>query len=1316
VTNLEAAGEARCPELEALEQRPLAAATGDHVARCEACRLVVEVFEHGAALDDCLRFDALLAARADGSLNSAGHNLLDRHLASCASCRAVAQTLSPTQDAHGDHASLPKVDPADYAVGLEVARGGMGRILAARDLRVGRPVALKELLGRSPHLAARFEREARVTARLQHPGIVPIYEIGRWPDGTPFYTMRMVDGGTLRAAIDQLATRSAGHDRTTRLAARLALLPAVIAASEAIAFAHGQRVVHRDITPSNIIVGAYGETVVIDWGLAKDLSPGTTEDDPYTDPYRSGPTASDELTGAGAVVGTLAYMAPEQAHAAEVDERADVYALGAILYHVVAGTPPYRAGSSDELLAAVKAGPPPTIDRVAPTTPRDLVSIITKAMARDPHARYPSARELAEELNRFQTGRMVEAHSYSRVELVRRFVKRNRAAVTVTLLAVIVLGSAGTAAIARIIHSRAEARDTARALILEKGLAELRSGNGRAALAYLHEASQGGPRSSTLDFLLGTALADIAASERTLDCGGQTRFVGFSPDGKAMAVACHDVAKVWTIADGTLVATLPQHAGGFDTLTYSHDGATLATWGEDGIARLWDARSGALRREFRHAPGKNITFTTFTPDDRRIATAGDDGFARIWDVETGAQLREIEAASLGLRRVYGVLSHDGTRMLTTTMLGRGRAWNVDTGEDLGGFEHGSLVSGGEVSPDGTRALSCGLNGLTKLWDTRTGALLHTLEGHHGVVWKCVFSADGSLALTTGHDGTGKIWDLAAGELITSVDHGDIVVAGSFSHDGNRFVTVGVAGGAKVWDTHGGALLSSHDTVRGKDARFTPDGEHLVALRGDYRIQLWGASSTRTTSFRPPADSRVVGVTGEGTGIATEAGRGEVRVWAQRETARDAPWLPLTHPSLDAPIVTSAQRIAGKTLDGVAVVDVRTHATRELAVAEVSGLQLSGDGRCLVVMHPAAPPEIWDVDRGTRLVTLDGATRAIASPDCRRAVAWTGSAGSIPTIWDVELRARSALLPASDARPVGFSLDGTRVAVVEQVTAPSHAVSLWNTETGTAVMTRRDVSVEPSFDPTGRWLTTIGAVDRVVTIWRTRDGTIHDSFPGELLLGAQVSADAGLVAGIGDYGRAVLVMSATDGRILARWPIDQAGPSVTETGFRPPSGLTWWTPDSRSIVSQAAGVAIWSTSNPYTSERVAELVRQNVPWRVVNGQLQLIQNARLAGRVMHGSAPVADARVQLDIRTPPDVGAAPINWESTKAKFSRVEQQTASDGTFAFEQLVFGEYALTVVAAGTPAKTFEVHVGADEHPLELELTDRAGSDRPDWRSP
>ncbi|HTJ42980.1 MAG TPA: serine/threonine-protein kinase, partial [Kofleriaceae bacterium] len=184
---------------------------------------------------------------------------------------------------------LPTVDGDRYVPEREVARGGMGRIIAAHDRHLARPVALKELLAVGPDQAARFRREALITARLQHPAIVPVYEAGRWPSGEPFFAMKLVAG----RALDKVLA-----DRKT-LDERLALLPAVIAATDAIAYAHSQRVVHRDLKPSNVLVGDFGETVVIDWGLAKDLD--ATEHDSLPPAATPEPIASG-LTLAGAVM------------------------------------------------------------------------------------------------------------------------------------------------------------------------------------------------------------------------------------------------------------------------------------------------------------------------------------------------------------------------------------------------------------------------------------------------------------------------------------------------------------------------------------------------------------------------------------------------------------------------------------------------------------------------------------------------------------------------------------------------------------------------------------------------------------------------------------------------------------------------------------------------------------------------------------------------------------------------------------------------------------------------------------------------------
>jgi tetratricopeptide (TPR) repeat protein len=300
-----------------------------------------------------------------------------------------------------------------YVLGKEVARGGGGRIIEAFDRALDRTVAIKVPLDASG--AARLRDEADALARLQHPSIVPVYDVGVGDDGLPFFAMTLVGGRSLRDAIKEAAT----------LEARLGLLPAVLAVAEAVAFAHARGVLHRDLKPGNVLVGEFGETLVIDWGLAVGI----------------------DHRAEGAIEGTPAYMPPEQARGDAVDERADVYALGAMLYHVLTGAAPY-SNTDRRALDAVLAGAPEPIELSQPRAPRDLVAIAGKAMARDPAARYPSARQLADDLVRFQTGRLVSARRYSPVARARRWIGRHRAAVAIALT-VALGGAAVTAAMLR---------------------------------------------------------------------------------------------------------------------------------------------------------------------------------------------------------------------------------------------------------------------------------------------------------------------------------------------------------------------------------------------------------------------------------------------------------------------------------------------------------------------------------------------------------------------------------------------------------------------------------------------------------------------------------------------------------------------------------------------------------------------------------------------------------------------------------------------------------------------------------------------------
>nr|MBA3818764.1 serine/threonine protein kinase [Deltaproteobacteria bacterium] len=272
----------------------------------------------------------------------------------------------PTQAAAllGALPPLPLVDAAFYKADREIARGGMGRIVAAEDQRLGRRVALKELLEPAGEQLTRFHREALITARLQHPGIVPVYEAGRWPTGEPFFAMKLVSGRPLDRVIADART----------LEERLALLPRIAAAADAIAYAHSQRVVHRDLKPANVLIGEFGETVVIDWGLAKDLR--STEVDSL-DPQSPIGGAHDQ-TVAGAVMGTPAFMPPEQARGEAADERSDIYAIGAILYSVLCGSPPV---SGERALEDASAGSITPLREREPAVPPELASITERAMA-----------------------------------------------------------------------------------------------------------------------------------------------------------------------------------------------------------------------------------------------------------------------------------------------------------------------------------------------------------------------------------------------------------------------------------------------------------------------------------------------------------------------------------------------------------------------------------------------------------------------------------------------------------------------------------------------------------------------------------------------------------------------------------------------------------------------------------------------------------------------------------------------------------------------------------------------------------------------
>jgi eukaryotic-like serine/threonine-protein kinase len=501
-------------------------------------------------------------------------------------------------------------NPQRYEFLGEHGRGGLGRVSRVHDRELGRDVAIKELLSRGTVDEVRFLREVLITARLEHPGIVPVHEAGRWPDGTPYYAMKLVSGRSLRELI---------AERTT-VEQRIGLLHHVIAVADAIAYAHGRNIIHRDLKPANVIVGDFGETIVIDWGLAKDL---TSSEESAVDggPFRTSP--SDDLTATGCVLGTPAYMAPEQKRGDTVDQRADVFAIGTMLWELCSlqRTPPTRLRPRHKMLR--RAG----IDQ-------DLIAILDKAL--DPVAdhRYPHAGALAADLKAFKSGARVAARSYSLPALLAHWTRHHRALALSTFVA---LAIAITASLLYVRNIAAE-RDRADTLKEEADAARL---NVQASLdkatldkGQLHLTTD---PSATIDDLATYRGADIGrAKQITAEAFGR----GVAP----MRAVPHTSNVLWTqgMPDGAV-------------LSLGFDGIIVRT-SPDGVSTVI-ARGVSKRSRSSYSPTRHLLAYTCDPSDVCLLDVPRSTVLPVADALRGATAIALSFSSDG--NLLAVLSQEG---------------------------------------------------------------------------------------------------------------------------------------------------------------------------------------------------------------------------------------------------------------------------------------------------------------------------------------------------------------------------------------------------------------------------------------------------------------------------------------------------------------------------------------------------------------------------------------------------------------------------------------------------------------------------------
>ncbi|MEZ4448524.1 MAG: protein kinase [Nannocystaceae bacterium] len=1024
----------------------------------------------------------------------------DPTLAAGAAPSVTDPTLAAGSQGAGEATTLRVISRDGYVIEGHFAQGGIGRILRARDRHLERPVAVKELLvAGSGDAERRFIREALLTARLQHPGIVPIYEAGRWPSGEAFYAMKLVSG---RALFDIIAA-------TRTLDERLALLPNVLALAEAVGYAHAQGVIHRDLKPENVLVGDFGETIVIDWGLAKDLREAGPDDSQSERNLSSGTGNIDagdsggsdmsprtgsidpDLTMAGAVMGTPSYMAPEQAEGKPVDARADVYALGSILYHVLTGEPPYDASAAMAIVVKVVTEDPVPVTVRQPGVPRDLAAILEKAMARDPAARYPSAKEMADDLRRFQTGKLVAAHHYSAGERLWRWIRRNRTAIAVALVALVVTSVVGVASIRSVIHEKEAAR-AAEAAARSAEEQALRRADDLAVEQARHLASTLPGRS--LDLLasvgdrtrwprLRVIAADADAHGVPLSLLGHQAGisrVAFSPESALLASTSDDCTlRIWDLRGGDH-KVLAGHRDQVWRVAFSPDGATVATTSKDGTVRLWDPRSGAQLREFVDtSPTRAVAYAT---DGRHLITSNDATELRSWDLvsgdstlltrceasyvftngrlfgcvavdrrsiwlgdPSGARSREIAA---GDRRLgaSGAISSDGRYLAVSSEDGALWLWDL-TYDKIRRLQAGdALLRAVAFSPDGEHVAAGSADRNAYLFRVESGELRHVLRGADSPVIRLDFSASGDYLVGVASEPRVHLWSVVDGGDHSLGGLSQAALAAAFSPDGRRLAGVSVNGELRLWEP--GELVARRlgdRSMRQTRGALFPDASAVVSGSEDGSVDLWRLDDALPR--RLGAHARAVDVirfSDAGDRFVTLDVGGDAVVWS-RSGERLA--------ELASPVGPVLTRNFALTPDGrragavygpeVYAWDLETREARHLGTLASAPRtsRLTPDGRGLLLVGQDDRVILWDLVSGARRDLTRHERRAVdvdVTPDGALVV----SGGDEHQIFVYDLTTDTSWsIPTQglEVHHLAVHPDGRRVAVA----ARNNVITLWD---------------------------------------------------------------------------------------------------------------------------------------------------------------------------------------------------------------------------------------------------------------------------------
>ncbi len=888
-----------------------------------------------------------------------------------------------------------------FRIGSVVATGGMGTVLEVRELPTKRDVAMKIMAEDSTATdARRFVLEAQITAGLEHPNIVPVHELGINDEGKPFYTMKLVRGTSLKHVLELLAIGEPKAVRSYPLATLLTIFQKIC---DAVAFAHSKDILHRDLKPDNIMLGEYGEALLMDWGLAKKIGEQSLDDERRDAPARASVSSDHEdiastSTRVGTVMGTPQYMPPEQARGEifRLDQRTDIYSLGAILYQFLVLRPPVSGKPLQELLDDVRAS------RITPPVaavgtkrqphlpggrvPESLAAVAMKALAHDPAKRYQRVTDLQQEIAFYQGGFATGAEQASAFKLLALFLRRNR---TVSIAAAVLLVAGIIFSVNAVWEKQVadEQRDAAESHLYLSNMVQVR-----------RQLEDGRPESA-LNLL---KLYQKKVANRDLrDWEWYYSFAQLNQDRLRITA----------------------HSHGALCLAASADGSHLVSGGADGEVAVW------LTQGFvplvRGAAHKGLVLAVaWDPAGDLFATGGDDGWVRIWkNPSPGDKALQLvaERQTPGGKQVRALAwdPSDSTnpRLGIAGLFHEVYGWRVQGGKPDANWETLCRVmqdSAGAASiswaPDGKRMVAGELDSKSSLeiFNLETGQRFSTNAGPGNDVYCVAIDPLGKYVAAGSKHREITIWDLVQptdAPVFTTPVHRGAIKAISWSPDGGRLATVGDDGTLRTFSP----FVNPNDAKKRTPLQFLPSREKLgikilSGHVGDVNGVLWINSPSATNGDEPSSALFTCGID---------------------ETLRA--WIPSTEPNRTLPLNChnwisatqfdpSGERLAVSDFSELKIVDLESSLHFPLCIASglVHDVRWSPDGRWVAsVARSYGRIEVLDALTSERLFVFwfPNAER-LAWSHSGRYLAAVGASGI--RVWDLH----SGKVELSDSQPTG----------------------------------------------------------------------------------------------------------------------------------------------------------------------------------------------------------------------------------------------------------------------------------------------------------